>query len=193
MKNKFMLIRVITVPPVFAAILLMLILILRPSEAGELYHILTGILCLTVLPLLAYPLQRFIPVFKDRGREGQRTLAMIFSCIGYVLVVATAYALNAPVTLKMIYWEYLLCGIGILISNKLIKIKASGHACGIVGPVVMLLYLGMPICSVIAALISVPVFVSSIKTRRHTVSELVAGSVIPCLMLVIVHIIFNVF
>ena len=43
---------------------------------------LCGLLFLVVLPLLAYPLQKYIPHFKDSGRDGQRSLAMIFSAAG---------------------------------------------------------------------------------------------------------------
>ena len=148
------------------------------------------IFCLSVLPLLAYPLQKFIPKFKDKGRDGQRTLAMIFSASGYVCGVAVAFAFGAPKELKMVFVEYLLCGISILVSSKVFKKKASGHACGVVGPVAMLTYLGLYIPAAVGAILTLPVYVSSLKTRRHTAFELLLGSIIPIAMLLINHLIF---
>ena len=189
--NKFFLaIRAVTAPHIFALMLLTLLFIAHPSYLGSVWFFVAGVFCLTVLPMLAYPLQRFIPGFKSRGREGQRTLAMIFSALGYVIGVVIAFAFGAPRELKMVFVEYLLCGISILISSKVFKKKASGHACGIVGPVAMLIYLGLYIPAAVCAVLTIPVYVSSIKTRRHTPSELILGSIIPVAMLAIVHLVF---
>ena len=92
---------------------------------------------LSIFPTLAYPLQRCFKKYKDRGREGQRSLAMIFSFVGYLLGTVMAFVFSAPIEVKIIYIEYLLCGIGMVLLNKVFKVKASGHACGIVGPVLM--------------------------------------------------------
>ena len=180
----------ITVPPVFALITLTELIILRPEFIGHIGFYFAGIFCLSVLPLLAYPLQKFIPKFKDKGRDGQRTLAMIFSASGYVCGVAVAFAFGAPKELKMVFVEYLLCGISILVSSKVFGKKASGHACGVVGPVAMLTYLGLYIPAAVGAILTLPVYVSSLKTRRHTASELLLGSIIPVAMLFINHLIF---
>ena len=189
--NKLMhIIRIVTVPPVFALITLTELLILRPKFVGGLPFYLLGIFCLSALPLLAYPLQRFFKKYKDRGREGQRELAIIFSAIGYLLSVVPAFVFHAPRELKMLFAEYLLCGISVFISGKVFKKKASGHACGVTGPVAMLIYLGLYIPALVGALLVVPVYISSVKTRRHTPGELILGSVIPVAMLAIVHVVF---
>ena len=73
------LIRRFTVPPVFAATLLITIYVAFPHYYGNAWHLIGGLAFLTVLPTLAYPLQRYFPHFKDKGREGKRSLAMIFS------------------------------------------------------------------------------------------------------------------
>jgi len=78
-----------------------------------------------------------------------------------------------------------------LVFNKLFKLKASGHACGIVGPVAMLIYLQMYIPAIVGALLIIPVYVSSIKTKQHTPTQLIIGSAIPIIMLVIDHLIFH--
>ena len=190
MNKIFLAIRAVTAPHIFALLLLSLLYVLHPSYFGSIWMLIAGIFCLTVLPLLAYPLQRFIPKFKDKGRDGQRTLAMIFSAFGYVCGVTVAFIFGAPRELKMVFVEYLLCGISILVSSKVFKKKASGHACGVVGPVAMLIYLGLYIPAAVGAVLTLPVYVSSLKTRRHTASELLLGSIIPVAMLLINHLIF---
>lgn len=183
--------RKITVPPVFAAMLLIIVYIAFPDGIGSVWHLIGAIFFLGVLPLLAYPLQQYIPKFKDRGREGQRSLAMLFSFSGYAIGTIVAYIASAPARLKMIYLEYLLCGIAMLVINKTFHLKASGHACGIVGPVAMLYYFGLLIPAVIGTAIIVPVFVSSIKTKQHTYPQLIGGSAIPIAVLLILMPFFN--
>lgn len=145
---------------------------------------------LCVLPILAYPLQKYIPHFKDKGREGQRSLAMIFSAVGYLLGTLVAFITGAPAELKIIYLEYLLCGIAMLVLNKAFKLKASGHACGIVGPILLMIYFKMYIPAAVGALLIVPVYVSSLKTKRHTALQLIGGSLIPLVALGIIHTVY---
>jgi Mn2+/Fe2+ NRAMP family transporter len=71
-------IRVVTVAPLMA---LLMLLILGSGDAsffGGLLHFLLAVIFLTIFPVLAYPLQPFFPSFKDKGR-GQRTLANYFA------------------------------------------------------------------------------------------------------------------
>lgn len=183
-------IRKITVPPVFAAALLMIAYIIYPHYFETIWHMLGGLTFLCILPLLAYPLQKYIPRFKDKGRDGQKSLAMIFSAVGYLLGTLVAFVTEAPVELKIIYLEYLLCGIAMLVLNKVFKLKASGHACGIVGPVLLMLYFKMYIPAIIGTLLIIPVYVSSLKTKRHTAPQLLGGSFIPLVSLGIISLIY---
>ncbi len=188
MNKLSLLIRKITIPPVFATLLLILVYIFHNNYFGSILQLLLGIFFLAVLPTLAYPLQKYIKGFKEKGREGQRSLAMIFSFGGYLLGAATAFILSVPIELKIIYLEYLFCGILILVFNKLLKKKVSGHACGIVGPVLLLFYFKLYICALIGALLITPVYVSSIKSHRHSPLQLVGGSIIPALVLLCIAI-----
>ena len=191
MNSVFKLIRRFTVPPVFAAALLIIIYASHPDYFGSIWHLAGGLIFLCALPTLAYPMQKYIPKYKDRGREGQRTLAMIFSFAGYLFGTLTAFVFAAPAELKVIYLEYLFCGIGILLFNKVIKIKASGHACGIVGPVILLVYFGAYIPALVGATLVFPVYISSVKTKQHTPSQLVCGSIIPAVVLAIIALCAN--
>ena len=183
MEKWFKLIRKITIPPVFAAVLLIIVYITHSNCSGSLWHLFGTLFFLSILPTLSYPLQKYIPKYKDRGREGQRSLAMIFSFFGYLIGTFTVFIFSAPAEFKIICLEYLLCGIGILLLNKVFKIKASGHACGIVGPVLLLLYFGLYIPAIIGTVLIIPVYISSIQTKQHSLPQLIGGSSVPVVVL----------
>lgn len=188
--NKISLIvRKLTIPPVFAIALLCAVFFMIPNGIGSVWLLFAGIFFLAGLPTLAYPLQKYMPHFKDKGRDGQRSLAMLFSFVGYLLGTIVAFAASAPTVLKIIFLEYLFCGISMLVLNKCFKLKASGHACGVIGPMIMMVYLGLYVPAAICAPFAIPVYISSIKTKRHTPKQLLGGAFIPLAMLVIVHLI----
>ncbi|MBR5870862.1 MAG: hypothetical protein IKZ09_07485 [Clostridia bacterium] len=183
MQNIFKTIRKITIPPVFAALFLTLVYLSHRAYIGSIGHLLGAVFFLSVLPTLAYPMQKVLPKYKNRGREGQRSLAILFSFGGYLLGTLTAFAIETPFELRLLYVQYLLCGIGMFVLNKIFGIKASGHACGIVGPVIMCLYFGMYIPALIGAALILPVYISSVRTGQHTVPQLFGGSSIPAFVL----------
>ena len=188
MNKVYKIIRVATVPPIMAAALF---IVLGAFGVTTLIDSLLGIFFIGILPILSYPLQRFIPYYKDKGREGQRNLAIVFSVIGYIVGCVLALIFKAPLnTVVFIYLDYLLSGLLIAIFNKLFHLKASGHACGIVGPVAMLMYFGLYIPAAIGAVLTVFVFISSIGMKRHTFLQLLGGSAITLFALLILSLIF---
>ena len=170
----------------FAALLLVAVYVAYPHYFSTVWQFAAGLFFLTVLPTLAYPLQKYVPHFKDKGRDGQRTLAMLFSFAGYLLGTITVYVTSAPLQLKIIYMEYLLCGAAMLLLNKGFHLKASGHACGVVGPIIMLLYFKLFIPAIIGMLFIVPVYIASLRTKQHTALQLLGGSVIPAVALTLI-------
>ena len=170
----------------FAAALLIIVYISHANYFGSTWHLVGALFFLTVLPTLAYPLQKYIPKYKDRAREGQRSLAMIFSFLGYLLGTVVAFIFSAPTELKIIYLEYLLCGIGMLLLNKAFKVKVSGHACGIVGPVLLFVYFGLYIPAIVGTALVLPVYISSVRTKQHTLPQLIGGSAIPAVVLLMI-------
>jgi hypothetical protein len=145
---------------------------------------------LGILPLLAYPLQPIVPKFKDKGRDGQRTLAMIFAVVGYVLSVVTCALTGASSAMWLIALEYLISGILILVFNKVLHIRISAHGCGSAGPIFLLLYFGLYAPAAIMAVLTVIAYVSSVKMKRHTVPQLVGGSLVSVLLLGVLVLIF---
>lgn len=193
MPDKFYLfLRKITIPPVFAIVFLLVTYFLQPALIGRPLNLILGLFFLGVLPVLGYPLQKYIPYFKDKGRDGQRHLAMIFSSAGYLLGTLSAFLTKAPSSLYAIYMEYLFCGIVILVVNKVFHLKASGHSCGISGPVLLFLYFKMYLPAIIGTIFIIPIIVSSIRTKRHTGKQLLGGIVIAFCCMVTVGLIFNV-
>lgn len=171
-------IRTLTVAPLMAAVLLTLLVMKRRESMGGWAAYVTAMAFLTVLPLLAYPLQPLLPGYREKGREGQRKLAIIMAVLGYLGGICAAAATHARRMMWVIYLTYLLSGLGIALFNKIFHIKASGHACGVTGPVILsIYYLGW--AGLLGLLALLPVFWSSIKMKRHTPGQLFWGCVIP--------------
>ena len=170
MKNKIAkIISLITVAPIMALGLLTL-LYFSSNSFHNLTHYLFAIIYLTVLPILAYPLQKVLPRFKDKGRKGQRELAFIMVILGYTLGIISAFVLKAPIQYLIIYLAYFLSGISLALINKLSKVKASGHACGVAGPIVMSIYLLGGYTWFFILLIPI-VFWSRLTMGRHTIQR----------------------
>ncbi|MGI6162139.1 MAG: hypothetical protein ACOYJD_08945 [Christensenellales bacterium] len=182
MKRLAYIIRIITVAPLMALVMLLILRFNRPDLIGAPIDFYLLITFLVVFPLLGYPLQPLIKIFKDRGREGQRTLAIYFAVAGYVLGCVSAAITSATAAVWLIYLSYLLSGLVILIFNKVFHLKASGHACGVVGPFAILCYFGQVAASIGMFLLGL-IWASSIYMKRHTHLQLLGGSLIPILAL----------
>ena len=186
MSRLMKIIRVVTVPPIVVGVILCLLYQEEPSVFGRRVHFICSLICLVVFPLFAYVLQPLIPAYKDRGREGQRTLAMYFSVAGYFMGVLLSMVWEAPNTVWLIYMEYLLSGIVITIFNKCFHIKASGHACGATAPFLFAYYFRLPMY-VVWIVVLLFVYIASIYTKRHTIVQLVLGSGIATILFILVE------
>ena len=173
-----MTIRYLFVAPIMAFALLTTIFIAAPDKLGGWtgYLLLVGFL--SVLPLLAYPLQPLIKGFRGRGREGQRDLAIVTAVLGYIAAVVSSLAAHLPKPAVVISFTYFLSGLLIAAFNKLLLIRASGHACGVSGPVAAAVTFLGPWA--LLAILALPlVYWASLQTKRHTVPQLIWGTIIP--------------
>jgi len=171
-------IRVITIAPVMAFLLLVVIYIARPQYFGGGLNFALAV----IFPVLAYPIQPLVPGFRDRGREGQRSLAIWMAGIGYCFGIATAAFMSVTREMWIIYLTYLISGILIILFNKVFKVKASGHACGVAGPIfTSICFLG-PLAW-LSFIILAAVYRASLCMKRHSKSELLIGTAIPALAL----------
>ena len=177
MKRKAIakIIRILTVPPILVSALLTAIYFAREATFRGIIDFLAAILCLAVIPSLAYVIQPLIPKYKDKGRAGQRSLAFITSAAGYVIGFAYAFVSGASEEFKFITAAYLFSVVLLLIFNKLFHLKASGHACGVLGPLLFAIYFLGWTWAIPCAAIAVGVVWSSIRLTRHTPKELCLG------------------
>ena len=128
-------IRIITAPPfMIAALLLVLGLIPIGFYTGITDQCVAWI-GLVLLPLLAYPLHYIIPELRKTGREGQRKAAFIFSLVGYVMCFAYSFY-TASEKLKFVFFVYFFTVVLLTVMNKLLHIRASGHAASAISPCV---------------------------------------------------------
>lgn len=171
-------IRIITIAPVMALFLVLELYILKPGFFGGSLNFVLAIVFLAILPVLAYPIQPIVPGYRGKGREGQRSLAIVMASLGYCFGIIAAVLTHAISGVWILYLTYFISGILIMLFNKVLKIRASGHACGVAGPIFASIYFIGPVglvgFSVLAA-----VYWASMRTQRHRFSELVLGSCIP--------------
>lgn len=171
-------IRILTVAPLMALIAFLLMWFINPNSFRDLYGLFTAIIFIVVFPLLAYPLQLILPSFKKEGRKGQRKLAIIMSVLGYIFGIILSFAFKMSDGTKIIFICYVVAGTLIFLFSKITPIKASGHACGVAGPVVYLCYF-IGWYALFGLLLLGLVYVSSLYMKRHTIWELISGSLIP--------------
>ena len=85
-------IRVVTVPPVFAALLTTILYIAMGDAAfANRFHYAEAVFSLSLLPVVPYALCAVTPALKKRGRKFERTVALIFSVTGYFMGAAFAF------------------------------------------------------------------------------------------------------
>jgi len=160
--------RKITAPP-FEALVFVIALYIRKRELFHSpYEAATAALCLAVIPFSVYAFR--LP------REKQRSFAMIVSSAGYIALFALGLIMHSERTLICIYLMYVLSVAVLLVFNKLLKVRASGHACAITGPALILCALvggwWYPVC----ILGYCATLWASVKTNRHTAREFLLGS-----------------
>lgn len=178
--------RIITVAP-FMAFAAFTVMLLCGGVFNNISEYIWTLFFMTLLPLTAYPLQKILPPFKYKGRNGQRTLAMIMANVGYILSIGYAIVADISPKLAAVFVTYVLSGASILIINKVFKFKASGHACGAAGPVGVLIYfLGATPQGMISLLLGggllAAVLWGTIKTHSHTASQFIVGGMIPIII-----------
>jgi len=171
-------VRIVTVPAVTSGCAMTLLWLSDTAIYRSLVDYLMVMLGLTGLPLLSYGVTAMVPKLRALGREGQRKYAMYFSAVGYVLCFGYGMLTGANTAYRVITGTYVVSIVLLLVLNKGMHFKASGHACSTAGPLVALCYfLGgwyIPAGAAVCAL----VIWSSMKLKQHRFWELVTGSAV---------------
>lgn len=177
-------IRVITIAPIMALLLLVTLYITKAEYFGGSLNFIVAVISLVVFPVMAYPIQPLVPGFRHRGREGQRSLAIWMAGIGYCFGVVMAAFMAVTRQMWIIYLTYFISGILIILFNKVFKVKASGHACGVAGPLFGSIYLMGPLAC-LGLIVLAAVYRASLFMQRHSKSELLLGMTIAAVALLI--------
>jgi len=169
-------VRVITVPPLLIGALLVALYVYPSGVFTSFSSLLFSLLFLSVIPSLSYLVWAVIPALRRKGRESQRKLAFVFSILGYL--GGAVYALTADISrgLTIILFTYFVSVVLLTLINKLTIFHASGHGCGVTGPLLLPAYFVNPLWIGPSLIGLLAVYVSSIVLKRHTLKELVAGS-----------------
>ncbi len=166
-----------TVPMV--ALLVFTIMWFDNSKANfnnNLYYYLNSVLFFTIIPLCAYIFARTIPKFKAGGREAERKLAFMFGIVGYVLGNISLVFMKKPTKAMIgLYLSYLISALILAFVNKVLRFKASGHACGITGPIVAINFIAGIKMLYLALLIPLVMW-SRLALKRHDTKQLLAGA-----------------
>ena len=172
-------------------VLLALLLFLREDIFASFGEFLVSLAGLTVLPILAYPMSVMIPTLRRKGREGQRSLAMYFSTAGYIGVFVYGLVAHVGTDLMHIYAGYLFSVIIILVGNKVFKVRISGHACSVSGPLVYSGYF-LGILGILVGTVGWGLILwASLVMKRHTLREFIFGTVTCLFSFVVGWLIFH--
>lgn len=185
MKKFAKFIRVLTVSPIMAFLLCTLLLFSGLEAFSSRFMYFICLICLSIIPVLAYPMEKRFKVVGKRNsslneRAAERKLAIILSFVSYFVLLLVVFATNQPIILKRVCLIYFLCGLLIWFSSTLLNFNASGHICALIGPILVLTSFVNYYYSFLLLLL-IPVVWSSLKLKRHTVMQLVAGALIAVL------------
>ena len=144
-----------------------------------------------IVPTLGYPLCFAVPKLRAGGRETERKMAFIMTGLGYALLLVPTLLCGFSKQLKIVCITYVLSVIILMFFNKVIKLKASGHACGVFGPLLIFVYVGgAPMLVPCLAVLALMAW-SSLRLGRHTPKELVLGGCCSAAALVITATVFK--
>lgn len=178
-------ISVLTVAPLISVLVLSWMWLYNPRYfSGNIKWYFTALVLLTLVPVSAYLLKFAIPAIRVRGRDGERKLAFIMAVTGYLAGVLVFMILHGPWVIFILFCTYFISGFTLLLLNRYVHIKASGHACGLAGPITFLICLAGG-SSWYTALLVPLVFWARIKLGRHDLKELIIGSltgIIPAIL-----------
>lgn len=172
-------IRVISVPPVMISLLVWLIAAKDHDVFRGPGEILGTLLFLGLLPMAAY-----LPFFSGTGeekRENQRKNAFRFTLVGYTAMVVWVNAIFASAKLMIIAHTYFFSILLLTLFNRVMKIRASGHACSITGPILLTAYLVNWQWCIPWCLLAGGVAWSSLLLGRHTKAQLATGALVCCI------------
>ena len=164
--------RILTLPPLVALLTAALLWQGADMSRGE---FLAAALFLFLVPLLAYPLWELFPNREDR-RSGQRSYALYCSVAGYAAGFVWSLFGSRSMEVRVLFASYVLSVVVLIVLSKLAGFKVSGHACSSTAPLALITWKLGPALIPLGLIILFAVYYSSLRLRRHTLAQLLAGS-----------------
>ena len=170
-------IRIITIPPIEALVMLLILYRIKQEEFGSMGNLLMVILFLTVIPVCSYPIASR-KKDKEDTRNSQRNMAFIFNFLSYLAAMLIGYCVGCTRMLQWILNGYFLSVLVLTIVNKVFKIRASGHACSCTFPYLILSHYFGGYVTGICLILYLAEFWASVELKRHTVKEFLGGTIV---------------
>lgn len=177
-RNLAQLIRILSAPSLTAIVFMIILKKYAPIAFPSWMEIRISLIFLSALPMSAYIIWALVPSLRKQGRKSQRKMAFIFSGAGYVGAFIYGALFSGNPDLAMVTTIYLVSVLLLIFCNKVLHSKASGHSCGVAGPMIVCVYYFGVIGLLIGGTIYLIVFWASIESRRHTAEEFLEGTFI---------------
>ena len=176
-------IRVLTVPPILVSTMLIILTVSLDHFCSSGTQMILAILLLGILPILAYPLQRLLPT-KGEVREEQRNIAFALTFTGYLTALIFSVAGNCGRELRYIIVSYFISMSLLVFFNKVLHVRASGHACSVTGTLYFLSFFLGAQAVIPCICIAAAVVWASLRLKRHTIQEIFWGAAVclPCIL-----------
>ena len=171
-------IRIMSIPPIAVTVLLIILYFFKGGMFRSVIELLISLLLLAIIPVLAYPIAWVMPKLKQMGRDGERNMSFIACVAGYSGAVIYGFAAEVSNELIVVFLTYFISAIVLTIINKAAKFRASGHACCVFDPIVVICYEFGLIYLIPCAILFAAVIWSSLYLKRHTIEELIAGAAV---------------
>lgn len=177
-------IRVATVPPILITGMLLILTLSVDGFFGSASQMAWAILLLGLVPVLAYPVQKLMPT-KGEVREEQRNMAFVLTFAGYLTALICSVAGGCSRQLRYIIVSYFVSMTLLLFFNKVLHVRASGHACSVTGTLYFLSYFLGARAVIPCILVAAAVVWASLRLKRHTIQEIFWGAAVclPCILL----------
>lgn len=129
-----------------------------------------GLRIASLPPIMAIPMTLILwPQFPT----GHGWQALLFSVAGYAAGLIVSLVGPSTKTERMLYLCYIFSGVLIAFFSRCLHVKSSGHAAGTAGSVSMLVLRVSP-WFLLAYLLLIPVYLSSLKLERHARWQMIA-------------------
>lgn len=176
-------IRVLTVPPLLITGMLVTLTVSLDNFCSSMTEMILAIILLGLVPILAYPIQKLLPS-KGEVREEQRNMAFVLTFTGYLTALIFSVVGHCGRELQYIIVSYFISMTLLLVFNKVLHVRASGHACSVTGTLYFLSFFLGATAILPCIGIAIAVIWSSLRLKRHTIQEIFWGAAVclPCIL-----------